>query len=109
MFFCVFEFVIPTTSALSGEANTTESFLFSAIVIKLSMWVALAGPAMIKPTSTVSASWNNSAAVFFWASVAALPFAPPDKASDVGVLTAVYVVPDAALPQLVPAVLWSIQ
>ncbi len=34
--FCVSEFDIFTTSALSGLANTTASFLFSAIVIKLS-------------------------------------------------------------------------
>ena len=64
LFVCVFEFVIPTTSVLCGEQNTTQSFLFSAIVIRLSMCaVEPLGPAMIKPTSTVSASWNFSNAV----------------------------------------------
>ena len=37
-----------TTSALSGEANTIASFLSSAIVIRLSMCVALDVPAIIK-------------------------------------------------------------
>ena len=34
--FCVLELVTLTTSALSGEAKTTQSFLASAIVIKFS-------------------------------------------------------------------------
>jgi hypothetical protein len=46
-----------TTSLLCGEANTIASFLFSAIVIKLSTCVVEPlGPAIINPTSTVSAS-----------------------------------------------------
>ena len=98
-----------TTSALSGLANTTASFLFSAIVIKLSTWAPLPEPAMINPTSTVSASWNFSYAVFTCPTEAAEPSAPPDSDSNVGVATAVNVVPAAFEPQLVPAELWSIQ
>ena len=66
-------------------------------------------PAMIKPTSTVSASWYFSYAVFFCPTVDAEPSLPPDSDSNVGVFTAVNVVPAEAEPQLVPDVLWSIQ
>ena len=62
---CVVLLATLTTSLLSGDANTTASFLFSAIVIKLSMCVVVQVPAMIKFTSTVSASLNFSYAVFF--------------------------------------------
>ena len=49
---CVEALATFTTSLLCGEANTTASFLFSAIVIKLSTWVAEPeGPAIIKLTS----------------------------------------------------------
>ena len=67
---------IPTTSLLSGLANTTASFLFSAIVIKLPMCVASPAPAMIRPTSTVSPSANFSYAVFLWPVVAVVPSEP---------------------------------
>ena len=36
LFACVFELVTFTTSALCVKTNTTQSFLFSAIVIRLS-------------------------------------------------------------------------
>ena len=57
---CVIALCTPTTSLLSGEAKTTQSFLFSAIVIRLSRCVAVHFPAMIKPISTVSPSSNFS-------------------------------------------------
>src|SRR6056300_302315 len=103
---CVFELVILTTSDLCGEANTIASFLSSAIVIRLSTCVVLPlGPAIINPTSTVSASWNFSYAVFSSPVVTVEPFEPPDNDSLVGVLTAVKVVPLALLPQFEPEVL----
>src|SRR6056300_443019 len=92
-----------TTSDLCGEANTTASFLFSAIVIRLSICVVLPeGPAMINPTSTVSASWNNSYADFSSPVVTAEPSEPPESDSLVGVVTLVKVTPLEALPQFDP-------
>ena len=86
---CVLELVTFTTSLLSGDANTTQSLLFSAIAIKLSMCVALPAPAIINDKSIVSESLNLSYAVFNSATVLALPSAPADKLSSVGSFTAV--------------------
>ena len=47
------------------------------------------GPAMINPTSTVSASWNSSYAVFNSPVVTVEPSEPPESDSFVGVFTAV--------------------
>ena len=106
---CVLELVTFTTSALSGDANTTQSFLDSAIDIKLSMCVAVHLPAINSEKSTVSESTNLSYAIFNSATLLVEPSAPADKLSKVGVFTAVNVVPAALLPQFEPDVLWSIQ
>ena len=98
-----------TTSERSGDTKATASFLSSAIDITLSTWVESPGPAIIKPTSTVSESRNFSYAVLFCETVTAEPSEPLCKEVNVGVDTAVYVVPDAVLPQFVPPELWSIQ
>ena len=97
--------VIPTTSLLCGLANTTASFLVSAIVIKSPIKVAEALPAIIKLTSTDSLSWNSSNAVFLTPSVA-VPSTPPVKVNAIGAVTSVKVLPAFASPQLVPFELW---
>ena len=84
-----------TTSLLSGEANTTASFLFSAIVIKLSMCVASPSAAMIRLTSTfqrleISDKQLISAAVV----VAAEPSEPFDNDTLLTAVTSVNVIPD---------------
>ena len=57
---CVFELVTFTTSDLCGEAKHNTIFSIFTIVIRLSTCaVEPLGP-MIKPTSTVSESWNFS-------------------------------------------------
>ena len=105
MLVCVVALVTLTTSDLSGDAKTIASFLFSAIVIKLSMCVASPEPAMIRFASTLSASLYFSYAVFFSAVVTADPFAPLISDLSNGAVTSVKVTLAAFEPQFEPELL----
>ena len=90
---------LSTTSAFSGDKNTTQSFLvWLARVIKLSATVALAGPETINETSTESGLDSVSYAVTVLA-VTTVPSEPPDKEIPKSAANSVNDVFEDVLPQ----------
>ena len=88
-----------TTEALVGDKNTKQSLRDSTVEIKLAATVAFPGPEISNDTSTTSGLAKNPYAVII-SELPIVPFAPAPNGEYHELFRLVYVVPEAAVPQL---------
>jgi hypothetical protein len=88
-----------TTEALVGDKNTKQSLRVSTRLIKLVATVALPGPEISNDISTTSGLAKNPYAVTI-SELPIVPFAPALNDEYHALFRLVYVVPEAAVPQL---------